>query len=69
MYSEGILLKAKIYIVLVQNLRNNKRERSGHLCLGKMFSPTGPNWVWKTSDISTLWQPGTIHVHKVLETR
>ena len=27
MYSEGILLKAKIYIVLVQNLRNNKRER------------------------------------------
>ena len=41
MYSEGILLKAKIYIVLVQNLRNNKRERSGHLCLGKMFSPTG----------------------------
>ena len=54
---------------LVQNLRNNKRERSGHLCLGKMFSPTGPNWVWKTSDISTLWQPGTIHVHKVLETR
>ena len=54
-YSEGILLKAKIYIVLVQNLRNNKRERSGHLCLGKMFSPTGPNWVWKTSDFSTLW--------------
>ena len=49
MYSEGILLKAKIYIVLVQNLRNNKRERSGHLCLGEMFSPTGPNWVWKTS--------------------
>ena len=43
MYSEGILLKAKIYIVLVQNLRNNKGERSGHLCLGKMFSPTGPN--------------------------
>ena len=41
MYSEGILFKAKIYIVLVQNLRNNKRERSGHLCLGKMFSPTG----------------------------
>ena len=68
-YSEGILLKAKIYIVLVQNLRNNKRERSGHLCLGKMFSPTGPNWVWKTSDFSTLWQPGTIHVLKVLETR
>ena len=53
MYSEGILLKAKIYIVLVQNLRNNQRERSGHLCLGKMFSPTGPNWVWKTSDFST----------------
>ena len=69
MYSEGILLKAKIYIVLVQNLRNNKRGRSGHLCLGKMFSPAGPNWVWKTSDFSTLWQPGTIHVLKVLETR
>ena len=69
MYSEGILLKAKIHIVLVQNLRNNKRERSGHLCLGKMFSPTGPNWVWKTSDFSMLWQPGTIHVLKVLETR
>ena len=47
MHSEGILLKAKIYIVLVQNLRNNKRERSGHLCLGKIFSPTSPNW--KTS--------------------
>ena len=28
MYSEGILLKAKIYIVLAQNFRNNKRERS-----------------------------------------
>ena len=70
MYSEGILLKAKIYIVLVQNLRNNKRERSGHLCPGKMFSPTGPNWVWKTSDFSTLWQQGTIHdVLKVQETR
>ena len=37
--------------------------------LGKMFSPTGPNWVWKTSDFSTLWQPGTIHVLKVQETR
>ena len=48
MYSEGILLKARNYIVLVQNLRNNKRELSGHLCLGNMFSPTGPNWVWKT---------------------
>ena len=69
MYSEGILLKAKIYIVLVQNLRNNKREHSGHLCLGKMFSPTGPNWVWKTSDFSMLWQPGTIHVLKVLQCR
>ena len=67
MYSEGILLKAKIYIVLVQNLRNNKRERSGHLCLGNIFSPTSPNWVWKTSDFSTLWQPVTIL--KVLKTR
>ena len=69
MYSEGILLKAKIYIVLVQNLRNNNGERSGHLCLGKMFSPTGPNWVWKTSDFSTLWQQGTMHLVRVLETR
>ena len=69
MYSEGILLKAKIYIMLVQKLRNNKRERSRHLCLGKMFSPTGLNWVWKTSDFSTLWQQGTMHALKVLETR
>ena len=38
MYSEGILLKTKIYIMLVQKLRNNKRECSRHLCLGKMFS-------------------------------
>ena len=47
MYSKGILLKAKIYIVLVSKfektttLTSNKRERSGHLCLGKMISPTG----------------------------
>ena len=46
MYSKGILLKAKIYIVFqnlrkLQHLTSNKRERSGHLCLGKMISPTG----------------------------
>ena len=48
MYSKGILLKAKIYIVLVSKFektttlnKQQERERSGHLCLGKMISPTG----------------------------
>ena len=47
MYSKGILLKAKIYIVLVSKFEktttlNKQQERAlGHLCLGKMISPTG----------------------------
>ena len=58
-----------LYSVSSKFEKQQERAFWTFMSIGKMFSPTGPNWVWKTSDFSTLWQPGTIHVLKVLETR
>ena len=66
-YSKGILLKAKIYIVLVSIFEktatlNKQQERALWTFMSRKDDFT--NWVWKISDFSTLWQftwqPGTI---------
>ena len=67
MYSKGILLKAKIYIVLVSKFEktttlNKQQERALWTFMSR--KDDFANWVWKISDFSTLWQftwqPGTI---------
>ena len=74
MYSKGILLKAKIYIVLVSKFEktttlNKQQERALWTFMSR--KDDFANWVWKISDFSTLWQftwqSGTIL--KVLDTR
>ena len=74
MYSKGILLKAKIYIVLVSKFEktttlNKLQERALWTFMSR--KDDFAYWVWKISDFSTLWQftwqPGTIL--KVLDTR
>ena len=76
MYSKGILLKAKIYIVLVAKFEktttlNKQQERPLWTLTCMSRKDDFANWVWKISDFSTLWQftwqPGTIL--KVLDTR
>ena len=74
MYSKGISLKAKIYIVLVSKFEktttlNKQQERALWTFMSR--KDDFAYWVWKISDFSTLWQftwqPGTIL--QVLDTR
>ena len=74
MYSKGILLKAKIYIVLVSKSEktttiNKQQERALWTFMSR--KDDFANWVWKISDFLTLWQftwqPGMIL--KVLDTQ
>ena len=58
-YSKGILLKAKIYIVLVSKFEktttlNKQQERALWTFMSR--KDDFANWVWKISDFSTLWQ-------------